>query len=351
MTNPPPQSTDQDDLSEGVPHSRPARQPLLSPLLGCAIGDALGKSFENYLQPLAPGAVIWDGKTMVGGFRVPIAGMAPEVSELLAKPGVHTDDTQMCRVLARSLVVNRGTYDVAYVRRAYQKWADGQSFVGAPRGIGGTVKASLESRPLPNALDPYKVCGAGALVRGAILGVGVRGDLLEAVKQDAYLTHIHPESVPSAYVMASAARWFARRPVPRLQGFFERCTKDLKDYGYGHTATAWAVATLGAVYDNYAYYGDTEEMDPVGGLFLGNDTVGLMAGALYATFTANSFGEGARFAVFAAGDTDTRAAMAGTLLGLRFGRKGLPKQWLKVLYEREAIENEDNDLMGYTLPF
>ena len=55
---------------------------------------------------------------------------------------------------------------------------------------------------------------------------------------------------------------------------------------------------------------------------------------------AASVEAGLREVVAFGGDTDTNAAVAGALLGARFGRSGLPDAWLAKLAAREAIEAE-----------
>jgi ADP-ribosyl-[dinitrogen reductase] hydrolase len=55
---------------------------------------------------------------------------------------------------------------------------------------------------------------------------------------------------------------------------------------------------------------------------------------------APGFEEGLRRVVALGGDTDTNAAVAGALLGARYGREALPSPWLETLADREAIEAE-----------
>jgi len=58
---------------------------------------------------------------------------------------------------------------------------------------------------------------------------------------------------------------------------------------------------------------------------------------------------GLREVVAFGGDTDTNAAVAGALLGARFGRDGLPRAWLARLADREAIEGEAEALAAIAL--
>ena len=62
--------------------------------------------------------------------------------------------------------------------------------------------------------------------------------------------------------------------------------------------------------------------------------------ALRVAAEAPSVEAGLREVVAFGGDTDTNAAVAGALLGARFGRTGCPAEWLARLADREAIEAE-----------
>jgi ADP-ribosylglycohydrolase len=52
------------------------------------------------------------------------------------------------------------------------------------------------------------------------------------------------------------------------------------------------------------------------------------------------FEDGLRYVVGLGGDTDTNAAVAGALLGAVHGPEDIPAEWLAVLAERGAIEEE-----------
>jgi ADP-ribosylglycohydrolase len=53
--------------------------------------------------------------------------------------------------------------------------------------------------------------------------------------------------------------------------------------------------------------------------------------AVWSLLTANNFRDGIECAVRFGGDTDTAAAVAGSLLGARFGIEGIPAEWRQVL--------------------
>lgn len=129
----------------------------LSPLLGCAVADALGKPFET--KPASHRALQeWDQVSYLPGDYPNLPGPYHNTDELLNRPGVPTDDTQMSRVLARSLV--SGTSAL----QGYVEWMEGKSFVGAPRGIGGTIRRSLLAHSkgeVPPNCDPVSRVGRG----------------------------------------------------------------------------------------------------------------------------------------------------------------------------------------------
>ena len=50
--------------------------------------------------------------------------------------------------------------------------------------------------------------------------------------------------------------------------------------------------------------------------------------------------------VAAGGDTDTNAAVAGAVLGARYGASNIPERWLACIPQRERIESLANDLLA-----
>ncbi|MEX0918005.1 MAG: ADP-ribosylglycohydrolase family protein [Candidatus Paceibacterota bacterium] len=59
--------------------------------------------------------------------------------------------------------------------------------------------------------------------------------------------------------------------------------------------------------------------------------------ALYALRHSNSFAEGIEIAVRVGGDTDTYAAIAGGLLGARYGYSGIPREWRNTILGHDQM--------------
>ncbi len=59
--------------------------------------------------------------------------------------------------------------------------------------------------------------------------------------------------------------------------------------------------------------------------------------ALRALFDTEEFRSGVERVVRLAGDADTNGAVAGALLGARFGARDIPRSWLDALLARDAL--------------
>ncbi len=67
---------------------------------------------------------------------------------------------------------------------------------------------------------------------------------------------------------------------------------------------------------------------------------------LWAAATPLDFEDAVVAAVAAGGDTDTNAAVAGAVLGARYGASSIPQRWLACIPQRERIERLAEDLLA-----
>lgn len=249
-------------------------------LLGQAIGDALGVPYE--FGPPAKGVA-----RMIGG------GLGPYA------PGEWSDDTQMAICIAQ---VAAGGHDLRtptgqdLVARAFVDWrTNGASDIG-----------NLTSRVLRDA-EAY--ARAGALMRTGVVGLVALHDrraTADAARAMSSLTHADRRCVESCVLLSEAVR------VAVLEGRLDlRGGLDLLDAG---RRTFWdeaiAAAETGTAAD-----------------FRAN---GFTVTALQAAWWANTHAEpknvesALQLAIGIGHDTDTVAAIAGALLGARFGVPALP---------------------------
>ena len=72
--------------------------------------------------------------------------------------------------------------------------------------------------------------------------------------------------------------------------------------------------------------------------------------ALWAAATPLGFEEALIASVAAGGDTDTNAAVAGAVLGARYGASSIPERWLDCVPQRERIDRLAEDLLAMVVP-
>lgn len=325
----------------------------LSPLLGCAVADALGKPFET--KPSTHGAFYdWDGESYLPGDYPNLPKPYQDTGELLNRPGVPTDDTQMSRILGRSLV--NGTS----AREGYVEWLNGSSFVGAPRGMGGTIRRSLEAHSkgeTPMDCDPRGKCGTGAAMRSGVIGMldAPLDIILNVARADAAITHPgHPEAEVTASAMALAVMYTKNFALLDFRGEHKYkwdLTGFLSDWigrKWPYSATTWALRLV----DEIVRTNKTSHICDAGKLtgsvvLFPDEGVGITASAILCAAVASTYKGGVLKAIRLGGDTDTRAAMTGTVLGTKYGTegvRGIPGEWVSGLYESKDIMDEDRAL-------
>ncbi|KQU03804.1 ribosylglycohydrolase [Rhodococcus sp. Leaf7] len=262
-------------------------------LVATAAGDALGAGYE-FGYP-TPDTVI----DMIGGGPFDWA------------PGEWTDDTSMAVCIADALVEGRGLDGIA---ENFVAWIDTK-----PADVGNQTRAVLSARS-GSAAEMTKVAsgiagrtgGNGSLMRTAPVALAFLGDadaLADASVRISALTHSDPQAGEACAlwtagirhavlygnydgIRASAGDW-----APLLDAAEKGTPADFANNGWVVHAlqTAWwAIST-------------TEEDDDQ------------LTAAL-------------EKCVRAGGDTDTTAAIAGGLLGARWGVSAVPDAWISMLH-------------------
>jgi ADP-ribosyl-[dinitrogen reductase] hydrolase len=284
----------------------------LGALLGVAVGDALGAPAEfstaGQVSRLGGGRPL---REMVGG------GVRK------VKPGEITDDTEMTIALCRALL-DGDDYRQQDAMRHYLAW-----YRSGPSDIGNTVASALAEAT--RAADPVaagilaseevfqrtgRAAGNGALMRCAPLGLRYLRDgerRAEVARLDAALTHGDPlvGHASVAYLDLLQALLQAQ-PRPAV------------------AAGSDLAAALQASAQRAGEWTRTET-----GFVLASLAVASVA------IRAPSFEEGVVWAVNQLGDPDTDGAIAGALLGARFGASGIPTRWITALDSRVVDELSD----------
>ena len=283
-------------------------------VLGSAVGDALGAGYE-FTNP-APN----DSIEMIGGGPF---GWAP---------GEWTDDTQMATAILD--VIATGSVDIEAIGANFLAW-----FAAGPADVGIQTSSVLGAADNPQDLlftaqayldaHPESV-GNGGLMRTAPVALAALNDREQVAAhaaQIASLTHAHPDSV-AACVLWSLA----------IQEAITTATSD-KPFGWEATIRNGIEYLDPSQQDKWNVLIDAAVTGPPAVFNPNGWAVTAFQAALSAIVNTpepsgqaqDHFADALVAAVRIGHDTDTVAAIAGGLLGARWGASALPDDWLSLL--------------------
>ncbi len=294
-------------------------------LLGLACGDALGAPYEflprvPYTTPIG----------MVGGNRMRWA------------PGEWTDDTAMAHGIASVAATGIDVRSVAaqdQIARNWWTWADGAVDIGrqisAVLGAaeeGGTAKAMRAAAVHYHQDNAQRSAGNGALMRTAPVALAYLGDddeatLWQAAQEIAALTHFERDAQEACALWCLAIRHAVlfgsfdglRLALARLDAepralWSARLDEAERKQSWQFPNNGWTVAALQAAWSAIVHTGESANRPDLG-----------FCPAQHAPHEIER-------AVRCGGDTDTVGAIAGALVGARWGASALPQAWLTKLH-------------------
>lgn len=293
-------------------------------LLGTAAGDALGAGYE-FATPPGPGQPV----DMIGG------GLGN------FKPGEWTDDTSMAIAIAEIAATGADLRDEKaqdYIVERWHAWSKTAADVGVQtrsvlsaagrRGISART-AREESAALHQRTG--RSAGNGSLMRTAPVALAYLDDkeelsLVEAARAVSELTHYDPEAGDACVLWCAAIRHAIRTgkidariglghiDIERRGLWESRLDAAGKSQPSAFAANnGWVVAALQGAWSAIVSTPVPVE-DPGSGVF-----------------RADHLRLALEAAVRGGGDTDTVAAIAGSLLGAAYGASAVPSRWRLVL--------------------
>ncbi|GAB2908186.1 ADP-ribosylglycohydrolase family protein [Rhodococcus aerolatus] len=291
-------------------------------LLGSAAGDALGAGYE-FTHP-DPGTTI----DMIGGGPFGFA------------PGEWTDDTSMAVAVARVVADGQDLRTPAAldaVAAGFDEW-----YAGGPKDIGNQTRAVLSQRPGSAAAMTAAAAGItgrtggnGSLMRTAAVGLGyLEGSedaCADAAAAVSLLTHADERATQACRMWSVAVRHAV------LTATFDGVR--------GYLATRP---------DEDAHWGpllDTAEQGEPADFANNGWVVHALQTAWWAITRADAAGPehlqaALELCVRAGHDTDTTAAIAGALLGARWGASAVPARWRRVLHGWPGLAARDLVALG-----
>jgi len=291
-------------------------------LYGLLIGDALGVPYEFHMADEIPP---YEQIEMQ-----PPAGFCRSYPNI--QPGTWSDDGAAALCLLDSLL-SQDQFDLHdFSKRIYQWYTQGFWAVdGKVFDVGIQTSQSLNA--YSQGVPPEK-CGFvrpdgkgnGALMRVLPLALWHQGTNVELVRdahKQCLITHGHICNQVCCALYTLAARGLLQDMPPKA-------------------AILYAVQTLRKLYQDMPEYAEELEWSirpdlPWEGYGSGY-VVDCLRSAFMVIEQAESYEETVKWAIQLGDDTDTTACVAGGLAGIVFGMQGIPKRWLDMLRQRDAVD-------------
>ena len=238
-----------------------------------------------------------------------IAALYPQGLHDLADGGVYhtiagqpTDDSEMAFALARSIFTQKD-FVAEKVLDAYREW-----MTTRPIDIGETTERGLLG------LHTTESESNGSLMRISPIGIWAAGDpdrAARAAREDSALTHRNPVCLEACagYAAAIAVGVGGDNRDSMLRAALAEA--------HGPALDAIKRGAGGARPDNYER--------KQGWVLIA------LQNAFYRLMHAPSFEDAVVKTVGCGGDTDTNAAIAGSLLGAAYGRQAVPERWTRAV--------------------
>jgi ADP-ribosyl-[dinitrogen reductase] hydrolase len=272
-------------------------------LLASAAGDALGATVE-FLSPA-------DIRSRYGVLRDIVGG-----GWLRLPAGEVTDDTQMARCIARS-IVETGGFNPADIAARFVEW-----YRSNPPDIGNTTRHALRllgesvgwdeaGERTHLALQP-KDASNGSLMRTSPVALLTRGDPAAnaACSRDASrITHANPRCQDACVAFDAA-----------LAAVLDDPAADILSIARAAASDADVAQALANVPERGVVPGDA-----------GGSVLSTLQCAFWANLTHDTLEDAVVAAVNLGQDADTTGAVAGALAGARWGVAAIPDRWLAVL--------------------
>ena len=291
----------------------------LGTLLGLAVGNLLGLPVEGWSRGQI-GQRFPDGVTEID----PLERSRP------------TDDDLAQAVELGQALVGGGDYIRDFARRLI-RWRRANG-----RGIGITTTAVIDllerGNPPPEAARRIyegrnRIAPNGGLMRCAPVALFRRSDPAHLVRDSAAtcaVTHYAPECQWSCIIVNAAICLLLREIEPPVEDLVDAAIADGAPAEIGE----WARRVDG----------DIDALDFDQG-HIGHTLLCMQAG-LWAATTPLDLEQALVKVVSAGGDTDTNGAVAGAVLGARYGASSIPQRWTDCIPQRQLLEDLALELLN-----
>lgn len=294
---------------------------LRAGIFGHAVGDALGVPVEF--------------STREDLLQHPVTDLMESVAQDLPK-GAWSDDTSMVLCTMASLT-ERGAIVLEDIMLRFSQWATKGAFTpqGHAFGMGRTTCRAIADylHGRHYGCKTEQDCGNGSLMRilpivlyQHITGTGSTVEQrIDAVHKVSALTHAHPRAMTACGIYAFVLEALLEgdgfsavlRGLERADAFYQGCPE--------HDAFSRLFSP------------DFVRMGPEG-IRSSGYVVDTLEAALWCLLTTEDYSGCVLRAVNLGGDTDTVAAVAGGLAGIRYGFDAIPAGWVSALLRHDILD-------------
>lgn len=252
----------------------------------------------------------------------------------LWQKGVWTDDTDQMLCILDSIIENKAI-DLTDIARRFIAWKQ-TSGIGIGRhtlnvlSIGDYVENPFKASELIWNMSRKQSAANGAIMRTAILGCWNYTDW-ERVKVNTEnvckLTHYDPRCVGSCVIITYIVhRYLTNQEILKSDILCIANEYDSRIIEYVELAFQNNIEAL-----------KLDEQGKIG------YTLKTMSVALWTHNYSTNFYSGLKIVIEQGGDADTNGAVAGALLGLKFGLTSIPKYLIDNLAGKDLLANKIND--------
>lgn len=301
-------------------------------LIGAMLGDIIGAAVEgessNYIKKEFP--------------QIEDIFKLQQIPEIFGGHwifGKYTDDTQMMLSLTEWLLHNSHSDGQALLRRfsqsyeAWRRYGPGTSMI-----LEHFRENRIRWNDLAYMMFPNGSYGNGAAMRVAPVGLYYRNNnksLLTIVKISTQVTHAHDYAIQGASIQAIAVATAANSMISDFNPmiFLNKLFQTIEHFKQLLQDTTPYINALKVMRDGIQNNSSSEYMaSKLGNGVASYESVPM---AIYC-FLKNysSYETTIRDAVYAGGDTDTIASMAGAISGAFLGEPSIPTDWFEIVKEK-----------------
>ena len=287
-------------------------------IYGQAIGDALGLGTEGMTDE----DMAWKYPNGISHY----SDIFQDRHRKRWKIGDWTDDTDMMLCIANAVIKDKGV-NFTSIARNFKEWADGE-----PMGIGETTYKVLSfgdyvEKPFDASKMLWEMSHQQSAANGGVMRTSIVGLFPKAVEECALnicrLTHYDPRCVGSCAIVSllihSLVYEEEKLSYHKIVDIAQKYDSRIREY-----------IDLSLNTDIRAL--ELQDWDSVG------YTLKTLAAGLWAYWNAPSFEGGLLSVVRAGGDADTNAAVAGAILGAKFGFGAIPPEYVDGLIYKDQLE-------------